>query len=152
MEEMKPFFLDDERKEKLHQVLQTWIGTPFRHFAGVKGVGVDCTHLCWKSLIEAGVQYTFLMPKYPKDQHLHSPVSEIYNTLKAVPWLKEIPKSEAKMDGDIMLMVSGQTMAHTAIFCRNGIYHALVSAGVRRTEWQDRLITDKVKCIFRVME
>lgn len=33
---------------------RTWLGTPFHHKQGLKGVGVDCLHLWWRSGEAAG--------------------------------------------------------------------------------------------------
>lgn len=50
-------------REKLQKIGREWLGTPYRHQAKLKGVGVDCVGLC----IGIGLESHFLPPMTPEE-------------------------------------------------------------------------------------
>lgn len=147
---MKPYFSTPERTENLHRILESWVGTPFKHSTGVKGVGCDCIHLPLMAFIEAGLQYSPVLAPYSSDSHLHSNVPVMLQTIRNYKNLHSV--KGPLMDGDIVLMLSGRTISHVGVYSRGGLYHSIVKAGIRRTELRDRMITKFISHIFRVME
>ena len=67
------YFEPIERQLKLKASIDSWIGTPFRHRCGVKGLqgGVDCIHFVAEVFKEVGLIDHYEVPKYAKDWHLH---------------------------------------------------------------------------------
>lgn len=144
---MKYFFEDAANESRLKDVLDSWEGTPFRHWAGVKGMGCDCIHFVGRVLEELGITtraggVKYQIPRYSRDWHLHK---EHQLLLEGV--LKQIPvdviDSDDHMNGDILLFRFGRAVAHSAFYFDNFLYHSLSGIGVRRSsydvdDWKDR--------------
>jgi cell wall-associated NlpC family hydrolase len=67
-----PVFRDDAKWEECLREMESWLGTPFRHFTMVKGRGADCTLFIaavWKTI---GFFDKINMVYYPKDWHIHT--------------------------------------------------------------------------------
>jgi cell wall-associated NlpC family hydrolase len=65
-------FDDDVRWERLERELMSWLGTPYRHFARVKGRGADCILFIAESFSAAGILRSFTVDYYPRDWWFHS--------------------------------------------------------------------------------
>lgn len=121
---MTPEEIQKQRAAVVAEAL-SWIGTPFRDHACVKGAGVDCATLLAAALgKELG---EFIVPRYPQQWFLHS------NSDRAMPeglsfkteeWyieylqnhgFLEIPEAQASA-GDIVLSTLGEN-----VFCHAGI-------------------------------
>lgn len=63
----------DEAAERAAVVAaaRTWIGTPYRHTADIRGVGVDCGMLLVRVFVDTGLCPVFDPRPYPPDWHLH---------------------------------------------------------------------------------
>jgi hypothetical protein len=124
-----PSALDDLRAEVL-----SWMRTPYRHFCGVKGKGVDCIHFLARCLeaINAGQGKVFIVPWYSKDWHLHAESEPILmnGVTKQVPGVF-VQRSELR-DGDIVLMKFGHHISHCGINLDGYVYQALAEYGVDR--------------------
>lgn len=69
---MKPLFESNENWERMKSIIDSWLGTPYRHLAMVKGGGADCTLFigaCWK---EYGILNYVSHEYYPKEWHIHT--------------------------------------------------------------------------------
>ena len=74
---MKPYFEDAENWAKSKSVLDSWIGTPYRHLWMKKGRGADCSLFIGAWLMELGIIKEVLHDFYPKDWYLHNEVEII---------------------------------------------------------------------------
>jgi cell wall-associated NlpC family hydrolase len=126
---------DDVVKEAM-----TWEGTPHRHEAMVKGVGVDCARI-----LIAVYEATGVMPKgecrpphYPQDYHLHKDP-------KYLEWvLKYCDKVEEALPGDIAVFHFGRGISHGGIVLEWPIIiHAYTSLGVIRSSVEESLLLER---------
>ena len=148
---MKYYFEDIENQKRLKQVLDSWLGTPFRHHCGVKGCGTDCLHFAARVFEEMGILIwrKNLVPDYPKDWHLHNTrelLKEAINRELKGEWreLKDF------MNGDILLSHFGKAASHTGIYFDGYVYQAVERIGVVRVSIKDPLIKRQMKFMFRV--
>ncbi|HPH54104.1 MAG TPA: amidase domain-containing protein [Bacteroidales bacterium] len=105
---MKPYFENDQHWQQFFEILQSWIGTRYRHFTGVKGRGADCTLFIAQSLIELGVLEKITYDYYPKDWHLNHKRELIKeyiskNVKHLVGGLKIVQTDDTWMRGDLVL-------------------------------------------------
>ena len=100
--------------ERIVAVARTWLGTPYRHQASVRGVGADCLGLVRGVWREVAGEEPEVMPPYTADW---AEVGGEETLLAAARrWLVEIPVGTARA-GDVLLfrMSAGAPMKHCAI-------------------------------------
>jgi cell wall-associated NlpC family hydrolase len=120
-----------------------WIGTPYKHWEGVKGCGADCGLFVMKVYDEVGLTKFTKPPFYPLDWAFHNPVGEMFEQVVLAHDCKEIPKEEAGL-GDIILYQFGKCMSHASIIVEdNKIIHSEINIGVKlsnrnTSEWKKR--------------
>lgn len=105
---------------------KTWVGTPYHHYAGVKGVGTDCAFIMIKVFAHCGLIKDFIPPLYPIDWANHK-TEEMY-----LGFVRDyaVEVTEPK-EGDIVLYKFGRCISHAGIYIGNGtIIHALIGVGV----------------------
>ena len=96
------------------QAARSWIGTPYRHQASLKGAGADCLGLVrgvWREVVGDEPE---ILPAYSPDW---AEVGGEETLLAAARrWLVEIPIGEAKA-GDVLLfrMSDGAPIKHCAV-------------------------------------
>lgn len=130
---MKHFFRTKKRKDKLHEILRSWEGTPYRHRTGVKGRGVDCIHFVACSMVEAQVITKFTVPDYPSDWHLHKGSEMLKKELNKYECTVEYdPRKKKPIDGDILLFKYGKTSAHATIYFKGYVWQAISKDEVRK--------------------
>jgi NlpC/P60 family putative phage cell wall peptidase len=93
---------------------RTWIGTPFKHDAEVKGAGCDCAHLLNAVYSRAGKIPHLKFPQYPPDWFKHAADPEKYIVEEMKKHFREIKETEAKA-GDVVVMFIGKAWAHCGI-------------------------------------
>jgi cell wall-associated NlpC family hydrolase len=96
--------------ENVIQEAKTWIGTPYRKNARIKGVGVDCSMLLAEVYERAGA-IEHIDPIYAADWHLH------HNEEKYIDWLLSLGyEIDSKpQPGDVVVWRFGRTFSHGAI-------------------------------------
>jgi len=145
---MRYYFDDPERQKELKAVLESWLGTPFRHAAMVKKAGVDCIHFVKGALDETGVR-TPKVPKYPKDWHIHQTENLMINGLNGAGCFELQPDVNPK-NGDIIVFHYGKVESHVAIFFEGNLYHALSGASVVKSDYKEQFLRSKVRKVYRV--
>lgn len=100
-------------------IARTWLGTPYRHQASVRGEGTDCLGLVrgiWREVVGREPEP---IPPYPADW---AEVGGAETLLAAARrWLTEKPVTEA-MAGDVLMfrMAAGCPVKHCAILSDAG--------------------------------
>lgn len=146
------YFSSPEKQKELKSVLDSWIGTPFRHYCGVKGLGCDCVHFVVYVLIETGilVWHKNLIPTYSKDWPTHNS-----RELFAEELAKNAKVAKVEFDdlqnGDVILFFSGKGASHGGIYFDGYIYQALDEIGVCKIRFTDRLLQKRMRFAFRMM-
>jgi cell wall-associated NlpC family hydrolase len=105
----------------------SWLGTPWRHQARVRGAGVDCANLVIAAYHNAGVIEDIQPGNYPRDWHIHRDEERF---LAFVPtFAREIGETDVA-PGDLVLFKIGRVFSHGAIVVAwpQGV-HADVKAG-----------------------
>ena len=95
----------------------TWLGTPWRHMARAKGVGVDCANLPIAVYGACGLIAPFDPPPYPRDWHIHRNEERIVPVIERFG--REIDPAEAR-DADLLVFRIGRVFSHCAIVLELG--------------------------------
>jgi cell wall-associated NlpC family hydrolase len=146
------YFDDLEKQQELQRILDAWIGTPFRHHCGVKGLGADCIHFVARVLEEIGILKwrKGLIPDYPRDWHMHNTRELLLERL-----VKELNVVEADlnspMNGDILLSHYGQAASHAGIYFDGRVYQSVKNVGVCKIHFSDATFRKQMKYAFRVI-
>ncbi|MBW2044782.1 MAG: C40 family peptidase [Deltaproteobacteria bacterium] len=147
---MKYFFDREERVERLRTVLAGWIGTPFRHWCGVRGEGCDCIHMVLRVLEDFGFG-PIKVPWYPKDWHLHrSEEILVEGITRELPVVKVSPNEVA--NGDIVAFRYGRVSSHVAFFLDGELVGSIAGVGVEKRNWEDENVRSRVTHVFRLVE
>jgi len=146
------YFEDPEKQSKLKDVLESWLGTPFRHWSGVKGLGCDCIHFVTGVMTEMGIVHEngYEIQRYARDWHIHN---EEELLLEGVRWqfnAEEVSIS-SPANGDIFLFQFGRTCSHAGIYCDDHIYQAINNIGTRKLPSLDRQWHKRKRYNFRIL-
>lgn len=90
---------------------KTWLNTPHRNGARVKGAGVDCGQLPHAVYSAVGLVPQFDIAAYPRDFHLHK--SEEWYLKLCEQYGREIPGPP--LPGDFCIIKIGRVFSHGAI-------------------------------------
>lgn len=129
----------DDKQEELYKELESWLGTPFKHKQGIKGVGTDCIQFVAKVLEHFGFG-PFKFPDYAKDWHMHKTSGLLMtNLMKQVKGSYEVPLWNIK-SGDIVLYHIGNDSAHGGIYFVDEwgdryLYHSINPFGVVKLDF-----------------
>lgn len=144
----------------LWKELESWLGTPYRHYAGVKTKGVDCIHMVVKVLenLKANQGRNLIVPPYPKDWHLHRGekllIREIEKQLfvEKIAFIKndKLVFSENIDDGDIVLFKFGRHSAHCGIYFGGQVYQTLNTSGVEKINFFNRDFYNRITHIYKI--
>ena len=126
----------------------SWLGTPFRHAARIKGVGVDCGQLLIAVYSEAGVLADFTPEDYQPDWFLHRSRER---------YLEELTKRADPVEhpyevGDVLTYRYGRAVSHAGIYVGDGwLIHANGRAGeVTRSQVSMRGLSDHFAGAYRL--
>lgn len=104
----------------------TWLGTPWRHAARLKGVGVDCANLPIACYAACGLIEDFNPPPYPRDWHVHMREERIVPVIERFGREIELGTEQA---ADLLVFRIGRVYSHCAIVVEPGLLgvHAAVN-------------------------
>lgn len=147
------YFENIEKQRLLKKVLEDWIGTPFRHHCGIKGLGCDCIHFVARIFEEVGflTWHKNMIPKYPKDWHVHNTRELLAEKILENSNVEEIGLSELE-NGDIILSHYGKAASHVGIYFDGYVYQALNKIGVRKINFADKSFRRRMKLAYRLLE
>lgn len=157
---MKYYFESEKRQKALKKILDSWIGTPFRHRTCVKGLGVDCIHYAGSVFQELGlVKDAMKIIKkfagdYSPDWVYHKTDTKLLDGLKATFPIEEINDFEFTdiINGDILLTKVGKERGHSSIWFDGYLYHAVPGAGVVKENHKAYKRFKNVTTILRILE
>ena len=145
---MQPLFQDRNEWLKFLAILESWLGTPYRHLQMAKGRGADCTLFIGACYLEAGILTAVTYDYYPRDWHIHtdeevvleSLVRHFTSHLTAGLRAERIEDLETPlMRGDFLCLKQPERKVthHAAVYLgENRIIHALTRLGVTRSDWE----------------
>lgn len=146
------YFDDVEKQKELKKILDEWIGTPFRHHCGVKGLGCDCIHF----VVHVFSEMELLMitkktiPDYAKDWHLHNTRELLEEGILRHFKVEKVALPNL-MNGDIICSHFGKAASHVGIFFDGYVYQALKSAGVCRINFDHEKLKKRMKFVYRIL-
>lgn len=99
---------------------RTWLDTPWKHQANVKGVGVDCINLVHEAMVGTGAHPRVVIPAYRT-----RPDGTLQKYLEQ--YMRRIQKSEVQA-ADVLLFTGGfRHPSHVALATGpNSIIHAFI--------------------------
>ena len=147
---MKYLFEDIKKQEQLKEILDSWLGTPFRHYAGTKKLGADCIHFVARVLQEMEILGKVTIPSYAPDWHLHKTYKLLVNGILEYLNVENVGFKNL-MNGDIILYYFGKTAAHASIYYDEHIYQAVNGIGVIRTSFYDKMWYKRKQYNFRLL-
>lgn len=148
---MKYYFENIDNQSCLEGILNEWLGTPFRHHCGVKGLGCDCIHFVARVFEELGLLKNVEIPDYPKDWHLHNTRELLEEGLFKFLNVTEVGLNNL-LNGDIILSHYGKAASHAGIYYAGYVYQALNGVGVCRINFNDRKFKKRMKFVFRILK
>ena len=99
-----------EQQTMVVEEAKTWLGTPYHHQAGIKGVGVDCAMILVRVYYAAGLIPEIDPRPYPHDWHIHRDAE------RYLGWVDQYAeKVDSPEPGDIAMFQFGRCVAHGAI-------------------------------------
>lgn len=157
-----PYFQDKAVWDHFLTVVESWLGTPYRHVTVVKGRGADCALFIGACWLESGVLQRLSYDYYPKDWYRHSDDERVLESLyrhfreHAAPGLgiQRLDPSAEVMRGDALSLsigCGGRVSNHTALYVGGGeVVHASPKKGVTKARYAHWL-KPGVTNIFRVV-
>jgi cell wall-associated NlpC family hydrolase len=104
----------------------TWLKTPWRHAAAVKGAGVDCGRIVIEIYANCGLIARFTPDPYPQDFAIHSNEERFLANIERYACRVDKP-----LQGDIAVWKFGRCFSHAAIVVDYPtIIHAKIDEGV----------------------
>ena len=108
--------LTTAQREAIVAETETWYGTPYRGWSCVKGAGVDCGQLIYKTFNNVGLipELTDLPKDYPLNIGQHRASTEYIDLV--LKYFREIPEAEVQ-PGDIVVwkLTGSKAYCHAAI-------------------------------------
>lgn len=147
---MNYFFDSKENQGRLEKILYEWIGTPWRHWSGVKNLGTDCIHFAVRVLEELGFD-SFTIPNYPRDWNLHNSNEDLLDNIKKQLNCIEV-NVNIPMNGDIVLFYFGKMSSHVGFYFNDHIFQAVTNIGVIRTHWMDQMWYKRKRYALRILK
>jgi len=144
------FFGTDEAKANLKAEMDSWLGTPYRHRASVKGRGADCIGFVVGVLRNVGYRERFKVPDYPKDWHLHNMESILLREIRRQMRVEERHVDDLE-NGDLLLFYFGRTVSHAGFVWGRWVYHSVIGIGVERFELTDETWFHRRKYNMRLL-
>lgn len=150
---MSYYFEDKECQESLRVILEEWLDTPFRHHCGVKGLGCDCIHFVARVYEEMGLLAITKesIPDYPRDWHLHNTRELLEEGVLKALNVEKVDLNDL-VRGDIVFSHYGKAASHVGVYFDGYVYQALDGIGVRKINFNDKMLRKRMKFAYRMLK
>lgn len=101
------------QRQQIVEEAISWLNTPWRHAAQVKGAGVDCAQFLIAVFSHCGVMPKIDTGHYPPDWHLHRDDARFVNTL--TEYAAPLGAEMLPLPGDVAMWRYGRHAAHGSI-------------------------------------
>lgn len=145
------YFASTEKQKQLKIILDSWIGTPFRHHCGVKSLGCDCIHFVARAFEELEVVNVGEIPNYAKDWHVHNTRELLAEAIEKYLNVKKVGLSGLQ-NGDIVLSHFGKAASHAGIFFNGYVYQSLTKIGVKKINFTDKKFRKYMRFAYRLLK
>ena|ERR1700735_3870925 len=124
-----------QRKAVVAEAL-SWIGTPYRNGADLKGIGTDCGMLLVRVFVDTFVTRPFDPRPYPSQWHLHQYAERYLGWIETFGVRVKGPdEGREPLPGDVVMFKYGKCYAHGAIVTEwPVVVHAMGPNNVSRIE------------------
>ncbi len=102
--------MSEIERQKVVEIAKSWLGTPYRHNAQIKGAGADCATFIAEVFFEAGLVERFEIERYSPQWHLHRNTEKYMS--RVLEYSHEVKEPKP---GDIVLWKIGRVFSHGAI-------------------------------------
>ncbi len=144
------YFASADLLARLRVEASSWLGTPFRAHAAVRGAGVDCVFLCAELMRNLGVIGAYQFPPYALDHAKHRTGSLLLSWLEASPAFERLPADESALAGDLPLFRIGRCVHHAGVLLDGRRFiHALEGPGVVLGQLDDATWSKRLFGFFR---
>ena len=158
---MKKYFENDINYKRFDGVINSWIGTPYKHLTVVKGRGADCALFICGILKDIGIINKIVFDYYPHDWFIHT--DKDYVSDGFIDHIKNYAKSNIELEkytpevklyrGDILgIAINSKVINHAAYYMEgNFLIHSLDRVGVHKVTTPE-FFKERIVNIFRLME
>jgi len=159
---MKKYFENDINYKRFEKVINSWIGTPYKHLTLVKGRGADCALFIGGVMRDCGIIKKVTYDYYPRNWHIHTKTEYVVDgfdrhiaehAIESISVQKCTP--EVKLyRGDVLTftMRDNGISNHAAYYMEGGfLIHSMQRIGVHKITMPS-FFTDHITNIFRLME
>jgi len=137
--------MNNELRDAVVAEAKTWLNTPYRHYAKIKGVGVDCAMILVDVYFRVGLLPEIDPRPYAHDWHLHRSEEKYLN------WVtKFCDKVEVGLPGDLALYKFGRCISHGAIVIKWPIIlHSYITDGCVMAEGDRGALENRLSGFYR---
>ena len=161
---MKKYFENEINYKHFLRVVNSWIGTPYRHLTMVKGRGVDCALFLGAIMKGSGIIDQVVYDYYPRCWHIHTDTEYVLEGIER--HIKENLKEGLDVErynlgevelfrGDILtfsLTNNNNISNHSAYYLEgNEMVHSLERIGVHKVGMMNYFL-ERLTNVFRLME
>ena len=145
-------YFNKGKVKALSEILEKWLGTPWRHKCCKIQVGCDCVHFIIGVFNDLGVKpkIPIKIPEYPPDWHLHNTRELLREAAHKFFNVREFPIEEIQ-DGDVILSHFGQAASHAGFYVNGFVYHCVNPGGVSKGAFDDSTWRNKMRFTVRLM-
>lgn len=153
---MSYYFDDPAHREALRIEALSWVGTPFRAYANVKGErgGIDCVRLAYSVLSNIGALPSGKkFPVYSMDFTLHSEKSPICDFIETelASHLERLDIDSKIQPGDLLGFEIGKAVHHLALVVDDhSMLQSVKPHGTRLVSLGDTTFMKRLAVIYRV--
>ncbi len=147
---MIPFFDDPENRAKLRAEAASWLDTPFRARAAVKGAGVDCVQLTARIMVACALIKSYVFPRYTMDWAKHHDRSLVLEWLTTCPRVIRVDDAESPRFGDVVCFKVGRCVQHVGVALDPPHFiNAVEGMSVSLCRLDDSTWQKRLDCIYR---
>ena len=138
--------------EEYQEELDSWLGTPFRHYSRVNQLGTDCIGMVLGVFEELGLIHDVELAYYSRDWWLHEKTNKTMESL-----LKQFAPKKIKnnyLPGDVMIYQMGRAKdAHCGLYTiRDTLIHSQYGVGVLESQLVEPKYLKRLNWAYRLKD